>query len=781
MTRGSSTAGGGRMRGAWSWKRTAVRGRRLLTLRFGRGQSACALDDFRSDRRPLAPAEVANLAAMFDSRQEMQPLPAVEMEVHYNGLLGRVDVRLFPLLAEYAKARSALVTVDAARCGGGRPAGSALRPERRHPRPRRDSAVGVHRVRREGRGPRRRRQPLGTSSVAFERRQPPWWHNRIGTSDKVMPDWTPVTVQGRTASVVLRDIHFSDAGLPQRIVSAGEDILAGPIGLSASSGGKPLALEPVPGAFQAELRGEVRADFHGRSAGPDLAADVDGYVEFDGMTVVPRSRCGPRRAGRASISSCSAIPYEEESSRLMHWWSGNDVVSQPACPCTSGPRRTGQGAVFRSTDKTQVELFPGMRGSFMPYMMLTGDRRGMAWFAENDRGWTQSTETPAVLLQRNDKGVCLVLNVISERIELTGPRTIEFGLHPIPVKRLESGWRMTPNWGVLPDSFCGFNLKGPRATQFFRHPDNMDWETAARRFRGELGGQSAAGRDAAFARSFHRQYGRDPRPREELPAGLYYDLWRIDGFPDHTREWGELWGPRRYAPDMIDYCVWIWDQWLEHGLAKGIYFDDCYNDPLASELASVTYTLPDGRTQPGFQWRSDARVSQADAADVLRSRPGAAPVHAHHAYLLYSVPFVLRHGVGRRGLLSGERRETRFPRQLAARSPAVHELREMGTHHHVARLVCRQRRQLAQVPHGCLAAPPGLHRRPAGARPGMDGRRHRRQLRNRQSLATAVAAPPRSGHAVRAVLEARRPGRSRPSAICTSAPGSVPECAWWPW
>ena len=616
--------------GAWNAERKPVPSDAWQVLRFGRSQSACALDDFRIYDRVLAPAEVANLAAQFDRRKQVRPLPPIDMTLDYNGVAGRVDVRLFPLSPDYAKVASVMVSVMPA--GAAQSIGQKLlslegRDEVRgrvETTPMEFTTYDVRAVARDAAG-----QGLCAAKASFERKAPPWWRNTIGVSDKVMPDWTPVQIKGRTVSVSLREICFGDSGLPEKIVSAGEDILGGPIALAASSGGKAIALEPVRGAFRAEPRGEVRADFRGASAAADLSANVEGYVEFDGMmwfrvTVSPLSERGtgtsPQSVPPGKVCTGSEpvpfsdsrqpaldgltlrVPYAGDSAGLMHWWSGNHGFRNPRV-VHIGATPAGEGTVFRSTDKASVELYPGMRGSFMPYVMLTGDRRGMAWFAENDRGWTPNAEVPAVTIQRQGKTVSLVLNIIGEPVKLTGPRTFEFGLHPIPVKPLEKGWRMTPNWGVFPDSFCGFNLKGSHSTQFYRHPENLDWDMAARRFRGELGSLGGAHREPEFVRGFRSQYGRDPKPRELMVAGLYYDLARIDGFPEHTREWGDLWWSQRYTPEMIDYCVWIWDEWVKSGLAKGIYYDDCFNYPVDAWPSPVTYRLPDGRVQPGFQWR----------------------------------------------------------------------------------------------------------------------------------------------------------------------------------
>ena len=604
--------------GAWGWEIKPFNTNQELTLKFGRDASQCAMDDFRIYRRALAPSEAANLAALFDPRQEVLPLKPIDMVVDYNGILGRVDVQLYPLSVDYAKVDNALITViarDAAEPIGQEEFKFEGRPETRgrvETPPMEFTTYEVRAIARDAAG-----KTVCEVTSTFERKPPPWWQNKIGVTDKVMPGWSPVEVKDKTLSVVRRDIRFSDSGLPESLISAGEEILAGPIALTATTGGKAQPLQPVAGSFKAKTRGEVRADFTGESTGAGITASIKGYIEFDGMMwfsvgVTPSGVVGDgsgpgkttAKAVTPTIDSLTlTIPYTEDASRLLHWWSGAHGFRNPRV-VNIGATPEGEGEVFSSLDNKRVTLHGNMRGSFMPYVMLTGDRRGMAWFAENDQGWTQSMETPGVAIRRDGKTVSLVLSIISESVTIDKPRTFEFGLHPIPVKELQQGFRMTPMWGVQPDSFCGFNLKGSQATQFNRHPENMDWEMVAQRYRGELGSQGAAHREPQFNGGFRRQFGRDPKPHEQMVAGLYHDLSGIHAFPEHTREWGgEVWWSRKYTPEMIDYCAWIWNEWVRRGFARGIYYDNCFNYPMDAWPSPVSYQRPDGTVQPGFQWR----------------------------------------------------------------------------------------------------------------------------------------------------------------------------------
>lgn len=133
-------------------------------------------------------------------------------------------------------------------------------------------------------------------------------------------------------------------------------------------------------------------------------------------------------------------------------------------------------------------------------------------------------------------------------------------------------------------------------------------------------------------------YGREPKPRETVATGLYHTLAYVAGeFPEHTREWGETFNSQRYTPELIDYFVWIWDQWVKHGLAQGIYFDECWNYAVESWPSPVTYKRPDGTVQPGFQFRQ-FREHMKRIRQVFHDN-GLVPHLCAHTTHTYYIPY----------------------------------------------------------------------------------------------------------------------------------------------
>ncbi len=569
------------------------------------------LDDFRIYRRPLSPSEIANLAALRDPRRVCQPLPAADMEMHWNGVSGRIRATVTPLGKDYEAVDA--VAVSVVRAGGGEPVGASLfklddlkqgRGTVETPPLAFDTYTVVAELQDAAGGVR------GRVEESFTRTPPPWWQNRAGLSERVMPPWTPVVASGDTLAVWGRTIRFGGDGLPQQILSQGQNLLAAPIRLDARRGAAPLPLTPAA-APHLRTVGETCGEARGELRGPDFAVTVAARLEFDGMlwfevTLTPDAGAAPS-LDRLTL----LLPRTAASARTIHWWSGQRNFRDPKV-VHIGDLPAGDGELFRSDAGDTVRLVESQRGSFIPYLLLTGDERGLAWFAENDSGWTQTAGTPAVSVSREADTVILALNVIAERITLDAPRRFAFGLHPTPVRPTDPLWRKYPVYSnVFPDTFSGNNLKGRKGpTAFYLYPED-DWESVKRRIDGEGLTKGAAGIKGHYLSQLKRLADAGipaPPPQTLTVPGLYWDM-QWNGIPPqlgHTREWAEAWAPdyQYYTPAFIDFCSWAWNDWIAKTdkFVQGAYIDDCWGAPLTKAGGPTTHTLPDGHVQPGFQF-----------------------------------------------------------------------------------------------------------------------------------------------------------------------------------
>ena len=595
-------------------------GARRYWEQLKRAAPRTAIDDFRVYRRPLAASEVANVARLYDPRVTPAVLPEVELAMTSNGVSGRVTAVVTPLMAKYAD--SAEATVRVFKDGEEPPIGSAfVRLEQG-----KDGRLEVqtpplefttYRVQAEVRDAAS--NLLGRAEQTFTRTQPPWWKSQAGLSDKVMPDWSPLRVENNVIHVADREIVLGPSGLPQRIVSLGDDVLAGPVTLEAEAAGKPLPLQAPAADVDVKAAGEVRADARGSLSGGGLHAAIASFTEFDGMmwfdvTLEPRA-AGDARTVQSDPVAIDAltlrIPLKPASAEWIHWWSGERDFRDPKV-VSIGRLPEDQGVLFRSNDTTVLTKVPTLRGSFIPYLLLTGDRHGLAWFAENDRGWTQSDDVPAVSVERTAEAVTLLLRIVSSPITLDGPRRFAFGLQPTPVKARDRLWRRYPGYSnVFPDTFSGNGLKGRGgASTFSLYPED-DWAAVRSRIDGAGLGKGAAGLKGLYAGQLARlakQGITAPPPQSLTVPGLYWDM-QWNGIPPsltHTREWAETWATdyQHYTPAFVDFCSWAWNDWVgkTEKFVAGAYIDDCWGAPSTKADGPTTYALPDGHIQPGFQF-----------------------------------------------------------------------------------------------------------------------------------------------------------------------------------
>ncbi len=151
------------------------------------------IDDFRVYRRPLSPAEIANLPGFCDPRVPQKPLPPAELLLETNGAVGRVNIELYPLNCEFSRIKDVLFSLSLKDAGPS--VASAVMPP---------DSLGI--VRGVIKTPQLKfgeyslaadmRDASGSKIAAacgnFEFKQPPWWKSTAGISEKVMPEWTPM-------------------------------------------------------------------------------------------------------------------------------------------------------------------------------------------------------------------------------------------------------------------------------------------------------------------------------------------------------------------------------------------------------------------------------------------------------------------------------------------------------------------------------------------------------------------------------------------------------------
>jgi len=395
---------------------------------------------------------------------------------------------------------------------------------------------------------------LAEEKVEYVREKPEWLGNMLGEERTIPKPWTPIKANGRALELVGRRIELGQGGLPDTIETHGRQILARPIAMRTAGPGGDALLAGTGTKLGATA--DDRVEWKAALAGAGIKADVDAWLEFDGLLYCTIT-LKPAAGAETTLDELDIdVPMvTAEATQLLANGGGNDFRN--SWIATMLP--AGEGSVWRSSDKPYPS-FGRADGvtNFMPHIWLGADDVGLYFGAENDKGWTVDGPNPAQEILREKDAVVFRMNVIRETTKIPAAgRTFHFILLPTPAKPEPADWRKQMaaggvNFGSC-DSFGGFDMKtdptDPIQGDDFRL-EPRSWDHAA-----------------AMAPQSRAKWGR---------CILYTDA----SFPrmgPAFRDWDhDLYSTGRLAwtPECEDYAVWAINEFLKRGVIDGVYWDD---------------------------------------------------------------------------------------------------------------------------------------------------------------------------------------------------------------
>ncbi|MFO8015110.1 MAG: DUF6067 family protein [Phycisphaerae bacterium] len=473
---------------------------------------------------------------------------------------------------------------------------------------------------------------LHSTPVAFLAASFAWEDNQLGVTDEVFPPYEPIRVENKTVSVVLRDYRMNGFGLWDSAVSQGRELLAAPVRLHCQTAdGEACAWTFSEGEWAANQ--PHRAAYHARAACPAATVETVSEIEMDGMMKVTM-RLAPGRDGKPIERLWLDMPLRASEATLMHEDTGTLRYNY------SGIIPDGQGTVWRSHRTT---FRGGWRNAFTGYVWAGGEERGVAWFAENDKGWITEknlSDKPLQEIVRDGDTVVIRVHLVNTPAVIDEEREIVFGLQASPAKPMPDDWRTGARGGGLPVTAWG----GHQCADKFPFKD--DWAIVDKIIE-----QQRTGKDnkawfeqyqkehdvpplrgtSSWVRSIMLFARRSERPTmtyfEEMAAPTYRNDWRVykdewnmeRGRP--RRELADAYtGPRESWPDGYDifrrnrhagararvnfidsyrdYGAYYANEWLKRGV--GIYWDNTYLTAATNPLTSAAYKTEDGHIQPGL-------------------------------------------------------------------------------------------------------------------------------------------------------------------------------------
>ncbi|MDD4061676.1 MAG: DUF6067 family protein, partial [Kiritimatiellae bacterium] len=465
---------------------------------------------------------------------------------------------------------------------------------------------------------------LESSPIIIEAEHFAWEGNALGETDEVFPPFEPVRADtsGRV-SVVQRTYHMNGFGLWDSVQSQSRELLARPVELRyRTAAGREGVWKTEAPALDAH--GPQRAVYRARAVSDAVVVETRSEVEVAGMMKVTL-RLSPGAKPEPIAALWLDVPLKASEARLMHEDTGSLRSNY------SGLIPSGAGTVWKSDRDTRWPW----RNAFTGYVWIGGEDRGVAWFAENDKGWVTEkglSDKPLQEIVRADGEVAIRVNLVNVPVTLTEPRELVFGLQASPAKPVPEDWRTGPRGGGLPVTPWG----GHQCADKFPFDDR--WEIVDqiihfqtnRTDRDTVAAWFAQYRDAHdvppvrgvsdWVKDCVHFASRSERPVlvyfEEMAAPTYRRDWHV-----YKDEWSRnLLAPRQTWPDGYDlfrqgtpesaairvnfidsyrdYGLHYANEWLKRGV--GIYWDNTVLTTSLNPLTSEAYLAEDGSIQPAL-------------------------------------------------------------------------------------------------------------------------------------------------------------------------------------
>lgn len=264
----------------------------------------------------------------------------------------------------------------------------------------------------------------------FQRKVFDWENNKLGTSDRLLPGFTPVKIKNNTVETVLRKHEMNNVGLFSQITADGRKLLKNNgIFFEADIDGKKVIAKGRK--LQILHSSDTKAALSGKWQAGKLNADALCDWEFDG--VMKYTLKLKPFAGKVN-SLKMVIPLDSRNAYLFH-------------ACTDGLRFNYGGKTPDKWNSTQAPRSTVVT-DFVHYIWLGTESAGLSVFADSDKSFVYKKGVPAQQIYQKDGVTYLVYNLISSPIELKKEREFVIGFQATPIKPMPENWRKMVIWSA---------------------------------------------------------------------------------------------------------------------------------------------------------------------------------------------------------------------------------------------------------------------------------------------------------------------------------------------
>ncbi|MBI2301804.1 MAG: hypothetical protein HYU66_23110 [Armatimonadetes bacterium] len=247
---------------------------------------------------------------------------------------------------------------------------------------------------------------LAEADAPFTRQAgPAFLGTRAGVGRRVLEPFTPLSAKGSQVTCWGRTYDFAGP-FPRAVTSQGSQVLAGPVTIAGTAGGKALSWT---GAGKLVSHDESQAVWQGAARAGGLRLETKSTVDYDGCLTCDLTLRGGGKVDRLALE----IPFDARFAKYIHAarldWANSYSAGVG-----------GQGWQYEKT--------------FMPYVWLGDETRGLAWFAETDEPFDLQHRERTIQVVHEGGRVVLRVNLFDHPVTLPGELRWRFGLQATPVK-----------------------------------------------------------------------------------------------------------------------------------------------------------------------------------------------------------------------------------------------------------------------------------------------------------------------------------------------------------
>jgi len=458
----------------------------------------------------------------------------------------------------------------------------------------------------------------------LERETFEWEDNQLGITDEVFPPFEEIRTIGNEVYTVGRRYQMNAFGLCDEIMSLNQNILAAPMRLIALDKNN-QTLNWKMGPVEILHSAPHTAVYTGQAASSAVTIKTLAEVEMDGMVKV-RMKLQPIPDAIELHRLTLEIPLKEDIARLMQ------EVGRGARSGYTGAIPAGNGEVWSSKDTLRDSRW---LNTFTGYIWMGGVKKGLAWFAENDKGWVtaKNHEDALMRLIRSPGRVTLQIDLVNVPGIVDKETELIFGFQVSPGKPLPEDVRtkakVLPSVGLPVHPWGGLSCS-------WKSPWMNRWEVVDK----VMESLETGDRNRPWFEEFAKKYNppkvhgvRDwvddmmiftsrPKPLSN-PVPVYFEEMNILPFIEEYKIFQDEWSlsrlaersiadvdmyrrtggqsinpraPINYSKSYQDYALALMNEWWKRGVS--IYWDNTYLRVSENPWTSAAYVTEDGRIQP---------------------------------------------------------------------------------------------------------------------------------------------------------------------------------------